>query len=416
MEKALILCLFLAACSPPQQRPAPQDEARDSQEESYLVRLAGQGDRLWTLSDNGRLTYIDLTKKTRVEQPLPEPGRDMCLRHGDVWTLTSKAPDRGPWTLRRLDGTAWKTEAVLDKPSGWLRGMDCTGDAVTILTENRISDVRQGRITTLPLSHDFDRGRTVFYKTATHLYVGVDKGEFGSGLYLIDRQRGTVGLMDTEPKVLCEGDALNRCHNIFALASPPWRKACLAIAVNMPMSGDSGIVELCGTRARELYRERLSVEEARHSRENGFYGLSAVGERLYAVGDGGLYVFHQGRLEARKPLPTLETIGGVRLTKVDTGVVLVSTLLSRHEYETLEYRLVLLDNETVRSPVEMEMSPPTVGWFEPHSLTKVLASVPPPSRRAARPRRRVSRRRWIGLRTGRSGLRRPASGPTACPG
>src|SRR6185437_6007519 len=105
------------------------EPARPAQE-SFLIRAAVAGNRLWLLSDAGRLSSVALDSHRSREERYPQPILDLCTSMGMLFAITQR-PGDAAWTLIHLNGDAWNVVAEIPTKGENLVGLDCApGDNV----------------------------------------------------------------------------------------------------------------------------------------------------------------------------------------------------------------------------------------------------------------------------------------------
>ncbi|MDC7685146.1 hypothetical protein PQU92_17825 [Asticcacaulis sp. BYS171W] len=334
--------LGLIGCSPDYAEPSDTPVRQSAPESPGIQRAFYYEGQVWILDNEGRLATLNREKGVRVDQALPERGRDMCLRDGALWMLTG-VTDSPRRVLRRKVGSEWRTEANLPDDPAPLVGMDCTGDAITVLTRQRIAEIHKGEVKVqtlekpIQIQDDSSELNTALFKNADYLYAGLNAGEFATGLYLINRKTAqTIAMGMAERDDSCSNINSIMCHNIYAMTYVPWQRECFALAASMPMMPEAGILKLCGRQGSVLY-ERPGYEPERYMR---FYDLLAVGDRLVALGENGVYQFKDGKLVSRTPYPKLEAISGISVNFGDPDYILIDTLPNYGTSKGYGFRLI----------------------------------------------------------------------------
>jgi hypothetical protein len=159
---------------------APVEPKRPGQDSSLTRAVFAEG-RVWMRSDAGMVFSVSPDESERRTESLPEAVLDLCARNGHVAALTFV---RDHWTLRRREGNTWVAEASFDGQSGGFIALHCTPQAVTVVTTSRVLRVRDGKADAVVLSRPLpDSLVTNVHIEGDQLFVGVNYGEFGGGLF-----------------------------------------------------------------------------------------------------------------------------------------------------------------------------------------------------------------------------------------
>jgi len=325
--RGLLLLLFsgLLAAPAPAQAPDPP--------QAYLIRGAFADGRLWLLTESGTLLSVAEDSQATVPETLPEPVLDLCRSGGAIVILTGQRGGGRAWTVRRRAGGAWRIAGQASRRGDRLIAMDCSDGLVTLLTSERIVEMRRGGPHDVALADDLPHARvnTALFGTPRHLYLGLNSGEWGGGLRRIDRRNGAIVTIErSTPEDRCRGGPLNSaCDPVHAIAAEPWRPECVIVAIGLVHFMSHGrLVEVCGERVEALYSSEISDADFAGS-STAFFGLARVGDSLRAVGIDGVYRLSAGGAVERSPFPRWRRIGDVALSFDLPDVVLVVTQVNR---------------------------------------------------------------------------------------
>jgi hypothetical protein len=181
--------------------------------------------------------------------------------------------------------------------------------------------------------------RTVQVTTATlasdpGIYVALDHGEFGGGLWRVDPRSGEVAAIESNPPSdSCEGHLLDRdCSPVTGVIADPDHDGCLLASVGLSHLGLFGgrILRVCGDRITLAFEPPLPDEVKEQALDqlatsDPIFGLAAAPNGDYwAVGLFSLYRFAGGAPEVTR-LPDPQPVGGLRLTCAIPGVVLLDS-------------------------------------------------------------------------------------------
>jgi hypothetical protein len=259
----------------------------------------------------------------------------LCSREGHLEAVTCAARGCAVWTLRRWAPVGWSTVASFATRGDLLIAIDCARDTTTLLTSHRLvtaSGVKEAEMT---LPSDVPRWAAMtMYAAPDHVFIGLDKGEWGGGLLRIERRTEKVAVVEyNESGTLCGGPLNTDCDSVNAIAPAPWKPGCVAAAVGMEhMTPHGRIAEICGAEVRVIFSKPYEPRP-RHGQpvDKGdvgtvpFYGLARVGDELWASGSDGVYRIRGPGEATPVALPAFKSIGGVDVSFDVPGAVLIFT-------------------------------------------------------------------------------------------
>lgn len=335
---AFVLAVFVVAISG---RVSALEPKRQGQEDALSRAVFSEG-RLWLLSDAGELFTITEGKDTPVEESLPEPVLDLCLQDKHPVVITCQREGCRNWTLRRWAAGKWSTEDSVQAQGDDLLGMSCVDEQVTLLTTRRLIEPGNNKQTNVVLSDELSPKRYVsMLDTPDRVFVGVNEGEWGGGLWRIDRNTGKVAkIASNTTGQLCGGPLNSDCDPVNAIAFEPWKPGCIVAAIGLVHFMPRGrIVEVCGDDVRRLYYKPYEKQEFGAPKEKGdepfvtvaFFGLTREGDALWATGSDGIYRIDANGAAMLAPLPNFKKVGGIDVSFDLPQVVLVLTSINaRH--------------------------------------------------------------------------------------
>jgi len=339
---SLLLVAALAAATigmEPAASTAP-DAAEKEPPFRAIMRAVFANDRLWLLSDDGKLVTIGATDELPTQVDLPEPAKDLCLRQGAPLVVAAK-PKAGEWTVRQYDAGKWRWVATVPVEDEGLVALNCSGDRVALLTNDRLIELQDGSTREVPLSQRLWRGRVTSTAFAVDgkLLVGVNAGEWGGGLKRIDRTSGKVETIERNSTGgLCDGPLNTQCDPVHAVAVEPWKPNCLVAAVGLVHFTPHGrLVEVCGKSVERLYfkpfadgegSNKLGLDGEPYSTV-AFFGLARGSDGLIAVGIDGLYRLRGTGEPEFVPLPKFRNVGDYWVSFDLPDAVLVMTNINQ---------------------------------------------------------------------------------------
>jgi hypothetical protein len=322
--------------------PAAALEPKRPGQESSLTRAFFSEGRLWLLSDAGEISSIAEGKNTRVEERLPEPALDLCLQNGRPVAITCQRDQCRNWTVRQRIKGEWSIEDTIKTQGDDLIGLSCTAEKVTLLTSRRLIDSAKGRQTSVVLSDELSlKQLVIMVDTPNRVFLGFNEGEWGGGLWQIDRNSGNVASIERNASgQLCGGPLNSVCDPVNGIVIEPWKPDCIAVTVGLVHFTPHGrIVEVCGDDVRKLYYKPYEKQQFGGSKRGGeepfetvaFFGLTSEGGQLWAAGIDGIYRINSSGVTQFGPLPKFERIGGVDVSfDLQNFVVVLTSIAARH--------------------------------------------------------------------------------------
>ncbi len=205
-----------------------------------------------------------------------------------------------------------------------------------VLTTRRFIDPGRAKKSDIFLSEKLDVGMVAsVHVTPDQVFVGINAGEWGGGLRRIDRRSGRVKVIERNMSgSLCGGPLNTACDPVNGIASEPWKPECVAVAIGLVHFEPHGrIVEVCGDQVQRLYFKPYGQQASGASEKEGdepfrtvaFFGLTRVGDALWAVGLDGIYRIEASGAARSIPLPAFKTIGDICVSFAIPQFVLVLT-------------------------------------------------------------------------------------------
>jgi hypothetical protein len=88
--------------------------------------------------------------------------------------------------------------------------------------------------------------------------------------------------------------------------------------------------EVCGTKAKTLYQKTIHIPQYNVDGSEAFFGVSVVGNDLWAVGTEGLYRIGRNGTAELTPLPKPQEIGDLTVSFESPDFALVATSINQH--------------------------------------------------------------------------------------
>lgn len=313
-------------------------------QENSLKRALWNEDRLWLLTDAGQLFTLAADDSAPRLDYADGPVVDICSGAGVVRALVEENDFNEQWTLRHRQEGKWVDDVVLPSPKDGLQALICDANGVTLLTQDRLITVHDGKIGGVSLSQPAGFGSTAVMATDARIFIGFNRGEFGGGLAVIDRATGRVERHGYSPSHDdCQGQAQLACGNMNGFAVVPWHPDCVAMADGLVHFYPSGrIVQYCPDGISRLYfrnyhvpgeADRPDAKPVDPTVETyptvAFFGLMAVGDDLVAAGIDGIYHIKADGTAHIDTMPEFKLVGPFAVNFDQPGYVLVLTTSNR---------------------------------------------------------------------------------------
>lgn len=336
----------LSAALAPLARPEEQAEPEVEIETPYRL-VPGGKDTLWVLATPGTLYELDLRKDT-TEVAFPGVHVFDILEgpDGGVLALTAGSPESTKLVLREKHRGGWRKVTRLRRGNTEaLLGLAQGPEGLLVLTARRVY-LRTGhgwQRTELsqPLD-DLANGayRSLATDSSGGLYVGVNEGEFGGGLFLVDVETGAVKKLESrETKDLCAGPLNSECNPVTGIIRDPFDPGCVLASIGILHMGmeEGRVLQVCGEQVKVALAHPAPIDDetAAGYRRRGvelpteaIFGLAAGNHRYWAVTPHAVYAVTSDQPEHRYELPEARKTKSLFLATDTPGVVLVWTTLN----------------------------------------------------------------------------------------
>lgn len=341
MLKVAVAAVWLATAAT---GVASAQEPERPGQEAFIKRAVFTQQRLWLLSDSGALSSIVEGGDNRIVEHISELVLDVCVQNGDPLIVTGHM-DRGTvWTMQRWRAGDWEPELTISRARDVLLALSCLPSRASLLTSTRLIDVTSRVPKVTPLRKRVKGGRVAaVHDQGDQFFVGFNAGEWGGGLIRIDRRRGTIRRIESNPSgELRSGPLDTEIDPVNGIATEPWKPGCVAAAIGLVHFVSHGrIVEVCGDAVKRLYFRPYEVDprwgldpDPRPGEDEpfstvAFFGIERVGEVLWAVGIDGLYLITESGVSEPVPLPVHKNVDGVSVSFDVPGLVLVGTRVNQ---------------------------------------------------------------------------------------
>ncbi len=317
--------------------PGPQRAQKAPPERFDRIHQAVLFDhRLWIASDSKEVWAVEETTnqingwefRDRVSSLLRTGNRLLA-------TTASAEGERVLWERRGEDWRqvrAWRHE----KRPRWLT-MAADGDQLVLAESTRAQVIdRDGREREVTFTQAIPGGHHVSAAlTSGALYVGLDSGEFGGGLWRVDLSTGSMtevrgsGLQPPPPDdPLCGPSLYHECAPVTAVVADPARPGCVLASVGMSHMGSThgAVHRVCGEAIERLWYEQLRDRGSPwtgYSDSAAVWGLLPAPGGFWAATNHGLVRREAGRADQVWTTLAIETLGGVTQSRQLAGVRLV---------------------------------------------------------------------------------------------
>ncbi|MHC1728162.1 MAG: hypothetical protein AB9866_19515 [Syntrophobacteraceae bacterium] len=332
-----LICLILISALP---IVAHALQPKRPDQESFLRRAVFADGRLWLLSDAGELSSIVEGNDSRTDSGLSDPVADICVQSGHLEAITCTRENCTEWSFHQQTGGNWLQQMTIQTQGDALVGMACSAERMTIVTSKRLVEVSSGNQRSVTLSETLETSLiTSLFAESDNLFIGINMGEWGGGLRRVNRRTGKVDTIERNISgELCGGPLNTECDPVNGIAPEPWKPNCIAAAVGLVHFRPRGrIVEVCEDEVQRIYLKPIEYESNRSPRPDkdepfasvAFFGLTRVGDELWAAGIDGIYRMKAPGEAQLIPLPKFRRIGNIDVSFEIPNVILVLTTINR---------------------------------------------------------------------------------------
>lgn len=326
----LAIGLMLAPLPAMALEPEPGDE-------NFISRAVYTEGQLWLLSDSGQLFSVTEKDRKSRQEDAGAPIIDMCRLDGHLVALTGAADKAETWTVRRRDNGKWIDQAHISGADSGFAALVCADHSVILMTGRSLITIRDGAVTQITIQGRLQAGILTVLGTSDSLYVGANLGEWGGGLEVIDRATGQVHEINkNDTGGLCGGPLNGGCDPVNGLAIVPWKPDCLALAIGLVhMAAHGRITEACPDDIRTLYSKQFgerypnkNMPESEAYQTMAFFGLTAAGDHLVALGLDGIYTLSADGKVKFETMPHFSKVGPFRISFARHDMILVKTVVN----------------------------------------------------------------------------------------
>lgn len=345
---ALGLALFAGAIGGAWERFAPAayassvEPVRPGQEDS-IRRAVFADQRLWLLSDAGELWAVREADTDAHKIAAPDVTLDICVQQGLPVIATAPRDRAVSWHIRRWQEERWAEVAVVPVENDGLVAIACEPDRLTVVTSRRIVELGPKRRSVMLSNRVPTQPVSVVLATPTHLFVGLNAGEWGGGVQRIDRRTGEVRQLErNESGELCGGPLNSSCDPVNGLALSPWKPSCVVAAVGLiHMSGSGRLVEICEDRIASIHSEPCPGATGSAHCTMPFFGVVATGRTLLAVAPDELVTLDGGGRSAHVPTARFKPYGPFQVSFSPSYVLVNTSANQRHSVSGLTPLIVV---------------------------------------------------------------------------
>jgi hypothetical protein len=309
--------------------------ARPGQENSIRRAVFADG-RLWLLSDAGDVWALREGDAGADRIPTPGVAFDICVQRGLPIIATAPRDHAVGWSIRRWQDGSWVEVAAIPAENDGVVALACEPDRLTMLTSRRLVELSGPTSRVVTLSNRVPNNAvSVVLATPTHVFVGLNAGEWGGGLQRIDRRTGEVRRLErNEGSDVCGGPLNTDCDPVNGLAVSPWKRGCVVAAVGLVHMGAHGrLVEICEDRIASIHSESCPGGDRYCTMP--FFGILGLGGNLLAVAPGRLVSLDGGGKASRLPAPRFQNHGPFRVSFAPSYVLVNTSANQRYSMSGL---------------------------------------------------------------------------------
>lgn len=314
----------------------PLNNADKSQDYVFraVSRIEFVNDRLWILHDDGLLVSLKTDQPT--SEAIGTQGKVLHICRSGSRLIAIVASGDGRWRVSRRTPRGWDVLASVAPKNDRAAVLGCSPDArtITVVTNRRLIELGGGRLQTVSLSQTLEPSLALGTVSVNgdSVWIGFNIGEWGGGLKRISRRHGTVETIEKKNRpALCAGPLNSSCDPVTGIVQSPSNSKCIIASIGLlHMSSHGRIIEVCGSKVRQLYSKSLetnlpaTADTDDHFNTTAFFGVARSAGTVWAVGNDGVYRF-EGAEPTFTKLPAFEERAGYRISFAIPGLILLTT-------------------------------------------------------------------------------------------
>jgi hypothetical protein len=316
------------------------------------------------LGQNGVLLRADLASKKVEPFRFARYVADIFVAgSNEVLVLAGEKIDSLDWTILRGNKDSWVEVAKLRiappletkqrEIESEVIGVSVHKDRLLVLARSAVYLQDEGsKWKRVPLKKPGQIGLQTPFATTDDgfVYVGLNHGEWGGGLWRIDLADGGFEVVEKKTQgEICQLPLDSKCDPVTAVVSDPADPQSVLAAVGLRHFSESGRVLKVKQKdvsvvfnkpyAYDMERAKTLPENpcdgANETRQigwesEGVFGMQVAGNRLWLVTGRAVYELSGTNLESCAPLPEkLDDIDGLFVSEAVSGVVLVGTNINQ---------------------------------------------------------------------------------------
>jgi hypothetical protein len=302
-----------------------------------VTKVIAASGYLWLLQENGALSHLDLSTRTLVRDSAAGNVVDLATAStGRLRALTI----RSSRTLVVEWQDTWRTVATLPTtPADTSFVLAEFGSRSAVLTSAAvIVEVQDGKWRRRAIKAATRFGSlqpSAAWTSDGNLYIGANYGEWGGSLWRVSIRTGSVTEVVSRKKKKPVKELFNPSLNpVTAVVRDPDNGRCVLAAIGLShMMWDGRILRVCGDTVAVMFQESCPLEpgsnqQVRPACTVPVFGLADGKDGVWAVTPVAALRFDHDTVAERHPLPKLEDMGSVLVSREIPGVLLVATAIN----------------------------------------------------------------------------------------
>lgn len=307
-----------------------------------IVRLQKNNDTVFILSDHEKIYSFDID--TRVITPINDFGniKDFCIANKNIYTVKAHNEYRKDFEIFKSDFAKNSLPVSIfraaDKSDTFI-SLHCINNSPILINTKSIVKISQNQINYLPII--FGEGQKKIWGLhalgpiiKNELYFGVNRGEWGGGLYKINLTNGHIKDIFPAGK-----NKILHAENVQSIIQSPFNKNCVIFTIGLQhiILQYGGLYQYCGKSISKIYEKEIVFENKENEKNFSFkqtmpfYDLIANGNDLFAAAPDGIYHFYKNKFIKKYEIGKFEDIGGIWANfDHPKFIVLTNSINSRH--------------------------------------------------------------------------------------
>ena len=291
-----------------------------SEDRAVVVQAVFAQDRLWILDESGRVSSLAEGEEAPTSHPTPDPALDLIVHEGVPCVVTGKKDPSAIWRVLRREERGFEEVAEVAQADDLLLGLGSSPTGLVLVTSCRIVEIDGGSTREVWLSCPLVGGgvRRSTLADSASIHVGFDDGEYGGGLFRIDRRTGVVDEIHGVDPADVAVPLLDRDYStVNGIVPLPWEPGTFAVSC---AEYEGKVYAVRGDRVRILYQEDSEQEGLQ---ESDVLCLASASGSVWGIGLPGMFRIDADGRVTKLPAPPTRKYGELEASFAFPGLVII---------------------------------------------------------------------------------------------